>query len=133
MRGTGRKPNTNTKTTTGWKTGLNLVLAAWLFISPWVVVPSTLASSVNAWASGAVIFLVALASMRSRRPEDVKWVNAMFGAWVFIAPWILRFASVKAPAWNAWIVGGAVALLALWSGSEIASRHRAMDQRRDLG
>lgn len=124
---------TRTSTNTGWKTGLNLVLAAWLFISPWVVVSSTLASSVNAWASGAIIFLVALAAMRSRRPEDVKWLNAMFGAWVFIAPWILGFAAVTAAAWNAWIVGVAIALLALWSGSEAASRHRAMERRRDLG
>lgn len=122
-----------TGTQTGWKTGLNLVLAAWLFISPWIVVPSTLASSVNAWASGAVIFLVALASMRSRRPEDVKWVNALLGAWVFIAPWILGFAAATGAAWNAWIVGAAIALLALWSGSEIASRHRAVQERRDLG
>jgi len=122
-----------TSTKTGWKTGLNLVLAAWLFISPWIVSPSTLASSVNAWASGAVIFLVALAATRSRRPEDVKWVNALLGAWVFIAPWVLHFVAASGAAWNAWIVGGGIALLALWSGSEIASRHRAMEERRDLG
>lgn len=125
--------STEMRTQTGWKTGLNLVLAAWLFISPWVVVPSTLASSVNAWASGAVIFLVALATMRSDRPEDIKWLNALLGAWVFVAPWILGFAAFAAPAWNAWIVGAAIALLALWSGSEIAARHRATQERRDLG
>lgn len=121
------------QTQTGWKTGLNLVLAAWLFISPWIVVPSTLASSVNAWASGAVIFVAAMASMRSSRPEDVKWMNVLLGAWVFIAPWILGFAAVGGAAWNAWIVGAAIALLALWSGSEIASRHRAVRDRRDPG
>lgn len=118
---------------TGWKTGLILVLAAWLFISPWIVAPSTLVSSVNAWASGVVIFLVALTAMRSRRPEDVKWVNALLGAWVLVAPWILHFSSASGAAWNAWIVGGAIALLALWSGSEIAARHRAMEQRGDPG
>lgn len=121
------------RTRTGWKTGLNLVLAAWLFISPWIVAPSTLAGSVNAWASGAVIFLVALASMRSRRPEDIKWLNALLGAWVFIAPWILGFASATGAAWNAWIIGAAIALLALWSGTEIAARHRAMREPHDLG
>lgn len=122
-----------TDTRTGWKTGLNLVLATWLFVSPWIVFPSTLASAVNAWASGAVIFLVALASLRSQRPEDVKWLNALLGAWVFVAPWVLGFAAAAGAAWNAWIIGAAIALLALWSGSEIASRHRALERQRHPG
>lgn len=114
------------KTQTGWKTGLNLVLAAWLIVSPWIVVPTTTAASVNAWVVGAVVLVAAMASMRARRPEDVKWINVLLGAWLFAAPWVLGFATAMNVAWNAWIVGGAIALLALWSASEISARRRAV-------
>ena len=115
---------------TGWKTGLTMVLAAWLFVSPWIVVPTTLVASINAWIVGAVIFIVAMAAMRAPRPDDVKWLNVILGAWVFVAPWVLGFAGVLGAAWNAWIIGAAIALLAVWSSSEISSRRRAMERSR---
>lgn len=41
------------------------------------------------------------------------WTNLVLGAWLFVAPWLLGFASVSAGAWNAWIVSVVVALAAL--------------------
>lgn len=55
------------------------------------------------------------------------WVMLVFGAWLFLSPWILGFA-VGAPvgaeeavggpgaaAWNAWIFGVVVVALAIWA------------------
>lgn len=51
------------------------------------------------------------------------WVNLVLGVWVFLSPWILQRPSItgtgagegiaSAAAWNLWIVGVAVAVLAL--------------------
>lgn len=117
----------------GWKTGLTMVVAAWLFVSPWIVVPTTLAASLDAWIAGAVVFIVAVGSIQAPRPDDVTWLNAIAGAWLFVAPWVLGFVGTQGAAWNAWIVGAAVALLALWSSSESGTRRRAMEQRQHSG
>lgn len=108
-----------------WQTWFNFILGAWLFVSPWVLATTfNVASSVNAWILGALIFLVAIAAMRSGRPENAKWFNVLFGAWTFFSPWILGFALLGAAAWNAWIVGALVAILALWSALQIGSQRR---------
>jgi hypothetical protein len=38
--------------------------------------------------------------------------NLVLGAWLFVATWLLGFASVSVGAWNAWIVSVVVALAA---------------------
>ena len=54
------------------------------------------------------------------------WVMLVLGAWLFLSPWILGFATgvpvgaeavagPTAAAWNAWIVGVVVAVLAIWA------------------
>lgn len=120
-------------TGSGWKTGLTMVLGVWLAVSPWLVLPAPLASSVDAWVAGAAILLVATVSLRSRRPEEFQWFNVMLGVWVFLAPWALDFAGSAGAAWNGWIVGAAVAVLSLWSSSEVSARRRALERQRGRG
>lgn len=33
------------------------------------------------------------------------WVNAILGAWLFIAPWVLKTTIAPNSSWNAWIAG----------------------------
>jgi hypothetical protein len=43
-------------------------------------------------------------------------VNAVAGAWMFITPWVYHQATGTATvAWNAWIIGGLILLIALWA------------------
>ena len=99
-----------------WASWINLILGAILFISPWYSVtwfnPS---SSWNAWICGIVIMLVAIWALSSNAPEFISWINVLLGIWVFIAPWVLRFAAPSnLEAWTHWIVGGLVFLLGAW-------------------
>lgn len=48
---------------------------------------------------------------RDRNPADV--VNILAGVGLALSPWLLEFTTVAAAAWNAWIVGAAIALIAL--------------------
>jgi hypothetical protein len=52
---------------------------------------------------------------RTGRWQD--WAILILGAWLFVSPFILGYAPLAAAAWNAYVVGAAVAILAasaLW-------------------
>lgn len=50
--------------------------------------------------------------MRERLWQD--WVNMVFGAWLFIAPWI-GLAGMESAVWNSWFFGAAIAVFAIAS------------------
>ena len=102
--------------TTRWASWANLILGVILFISPWYSVTwfnST--SSWNAWILGVCIVLIAIWALSSAAPAFVSWINVILGIWVFISPWVLRFASASnLEAWTAWVIGALVFLLAAY-------------------
>lgn len=96
---------------------LNVVLGAWLFISPWVLdfVPADDASR-NAWiVGGAVAVIAAIVAVMGVR--YLAWANVVLGAWLFISPWALGYTNLDGASWNAWIVGVLVVIVAAVSGS----------------
>jgi hypothetical protein len=103
-------------TSTRWVHWINLILGAILFISPWYSVTwSNTTSSWNAWITGILIMLGAIWVLATTAPVFVSGIHALLGIWVFIAPWVLRFASTSnAEAWSHWIIGALVFLLAAW-------------------
>ena len=99
---------------------VNLVLAVWMFISPWVLqfAPGATAASVgaawNAWILAIVIGVFAIAALIKARPWE-EWINLIAGAWVFISPWVLGYyGGNHAAMWNALIVGALVFVLSIW-------------------
>ena len=42
-----------------------------------------------------------------------SWLNLVVGVWLFISPWVLGTTSDSATAWNAWIIGAAIFVVAL--------------------
>jgi hypothetical protein len=92
---------------------LNLIFAALLFISPWVIPYSgETAAAWNAWIVGVLVAaLAAIALMWSE--EWPEWVNAVLGAWTVVAPWILGFATNGAR-WTQLILGALVLVCAAW-------------------
>jgi len=113
-----------------WQDWANLVLALWLFISPWVLnfvvsqaapgaaggaVPGGMAGGAaawNAWVLGVLAFIAALAGLGSYAMW-AEWANLVFGIWIFIAPWVLGFSGVYNAAWDHWIVGALIFFIAL--------------------
>ena len=112
-----------------WPNWLNLVLAVWLFISPWVLGfgygpagtgPNTLtlnnAGATAAWDAWGVAVIVAVLSIAaiSRLAAWEEWVNLVVAVWLFFSPWILGFAGLHNATWNSLIVGFLIAALAVW-------------------
>jgi hypothetical protein len=119
---------------------LNVVLAIWLFISPWVLqfglgmqtasggaTPQAALhlAAWNAWVLGVIVFLVALSASTRRdawQNGSQEWFNLLLGIWIFVAPWVLGFSGVgdRAAAWDHWITGVLIFLVALWNLSTIS-------------
>jgi hypothetical protein len=96
---------------------VNLVLAALLFLTPWILgFASDRAAASNAWVSGILIGIVAVAAL-TKFTEWEEWVNLVLGLWVVVSPWVLGLATQTARTWVPVIVGLVVAVLAavkLW-------------------
>lgn len=113
----------------GWA---NMVLAVWLFVSPWVLnfglggavsqtsggtlVPAVMISRAawDAWVMGAVVFLVTL-SVMSRLDAWKEALSLIFGAWIFAAPWVLGFTRLTTASWDHWGTGALIFLVSLGS------------------
>jgi len=96
---------------------VNAVLAAFLFVSPWLLgFAQAPAAAWNAWLCGVVIAVLAGAAVAALQ-EWEEWVNGLVGLWTAVAPWALGFAGLTAAMWTHLGVGLAVAVLAgveLW-------------------
>ena len=68
----------------------NLVIAAFLIVSPWLLALTRETARVDAWLSGIVIALLALAAL-VLFAEWEEWIVLVCGAWVVASPWLLGF------------------------------------------
>jgi SPW repeat len=103
-----------------------LVLSVWFFISPWVLqfgagvhpgaapVAMVSAAAWDAWVMSVLVFLATLSAI-SRLEVWQIWLNLIFGAWIFVAPWVLGFSAAAAASWDHWIIGAVIFLISLWS------------------
>ncbi len=96
---------------------VNLVLGAWLFLSPWIFgFASETVASWNAWLSGIVITGLAIAALAAFA-EWEEWINLVVGIWVIVSPWLVGFSANATVAWVHYAVGvivAAVAAIRLW-------------------
>ncbi len=99
----------------------NLVLGAWLFLSPWILgFSGTSAAAWSAWVLGAlVVILSGLSISDQQRWED--WGNAAVGVIGFLAPWLFGFLGTSVAAWNFWIISLAVVIIAIWAATSPAT------------
>lgn len=99
---------------TRWQDWTNLLIGVWLLIAPWAL--ATSGDATSTWTAvlvGATVILVAVWALAVPGSSAAEWSNVLLGAGLVVAPWTLGFVEVGAAAWNAWISGSLVALLAL--------------------
>lgn len=122
-----------------WQDWANLILALFLFLSPWIfafAMPGGAGgaraasyASWDSWIVGLVIFVVAATALFRLQAWE-EWLNALLGLWLFIAPFLLGFINVPGAAWTHWIVGALVFIFAVWDLQSIRGipLHRALRQ-----
>jgi hypothetical protein len=93
----------------------NLVLAAFLFISPWMFAHASGTAAADLRVSGVAVAILSLAAMLAFATWE-EWANLLLGIWLIASPWILGFPHTTAMHFSIGI-GVAVAFLAaleLW-------------------
>jgi SPW repeat len=94
-----------------WFDVVNLALAIFLFLSPWMYrFASNLPVARDAWICGIVIGLASIWAIVSYS-EWEEWVNVVFGLWLLISPWILGFHNTVLPAMRVDVSVGIVIVL----------------------
>ncbi len=110
----------------------NLLLAALLFVSPWLFRLTNSPGKMDLWATGAVIAVISLAAITAYRNWE-EWANLLLGLWLIISPWLLGFAHTRAMHFSIG-VGVVVAFLAaldLWLHYDAAHFERSHQDQVD--
>src|SRR6478609_1255642 len=88
----------------------NLILGAFLFVSPWIFGFSGSTAAVNANIVGVIIAVLAIAALAAFAIWE-EWLNLIVGLWTLVSPWVLGFQETKAMTVHV-VIGAAVAILA---------------------
>ena len=73
----------------------NLLLAAFLFISPWMFAQANGIAAADLRVSGVAVAILSLAAMLAFATWE-EWANLLLGLWLIASPWILGFPHTRA-------------------------------------
>lgn len=100
--------------------GLNIIAAIWLVLSPFILGFGGTALATNAIVVGIVVGVLALIRVFSPLSTGwLSWINAIAGLWLIIAPFSIGYLGLAA-LWNSLILGLIVLVLSLWSSAATA-------------
>jgi SPW repeat len=113
-----------------WTSGMNVVLGAWLIVSPWMLGYSGAhnATWTDIGVGTCVLLVAALRVLYPEHSAALAWVNVALGAWLVAASYAIPYATGvdRTPVhWNDVLVGAGVIWFALWSltaGSRATTR-----------
>lgn len=105
-----------------WQDWANLVLGAWLFVSPWVLGYDGIAAG-NAHAVGVGVVVFALiAAYVPKAWEEI--INTLFGVWLVVCPFALGFSAATEVALHTVVVGILATAFAIWAMSNEKSFYK---------
>jgi SPW repeat len=88
----------------------NLILGAFLFISPWLFTYPAGHQWTNAIIAGIIIVVLSIAALAAFAVWE-EWINLVVGLWLIASPWILHFSGSTAMRVDV-AIGVVVAILA---------------------
>lgn len=95
--------------------GYQLLLAIFLFVSPWLFAFAHGAPGADAWLSAILVAISSFAALAVFR-EWEEWINFILGVWISVSPWIFGFQHTPAMRINlaVGILVAYLAILELW-------------------
>lgn len=102
----------------------NLILGAFLFLTPWIFKYPMGVEFWNAAAAGVIIAALSIAALAAFTVWE-EWLNLIVGLWLIASPWVLKFQDMSAMRVDV-AIGIVVAVLAaieLWSMWQEPPRH----------
>ena len=73
----------------------NLLLALFLFMTPWLLANANEDTKIDLWASGALIAGISFATLVAFSNWE-EWLNLLLGIWLVGSPWVLGFTHTRA-------------------------------------
>lgn len=112
--------------------GLDILAAIWLLISPFVLGFRYVASATtNDVIFGIIIgILAAIRFFGAYAASSLSWINAVLGLWILVSPWVLQYSYSAVATWNSVIVGIIIIVLASWSA---LATDTSRENRTDIG
>lgn len=97
--------------------GLNLLVAIWFFVSPWLYGAYHMANAWNSWIIGAVLAIVAAICLNTsnRNAANLSWLSVILAVWVFFSPWIFHYSVDRDRFISSLCVGVVVFVLSMMS------------------
>ncbi len=95
--------------------GLDVLAAIWILISPFVLRLDATATTNNVILGIAIGILALIRFFGAYEASWLSWICAVLGLWVLLSPWILRFSRDSRATTNNVIFGIVVIVLACWS------------------
>jgi membrane associated rhomboid family serine protease len=114
-----------------WQDWTNAALGAYVLFVPLFTRDSEGGATV--WAAeifGALIVLVALWALAQPASSAAEWTQAALGALYALAPFYLGYTDLPGAAWNAYIVGALVLVLALWALPQVSRLAKSPEHER---
>ncbi len=103
-----------------WQDWVELILAIWLFFSPFFLGYSSPSSTAayNSYVLGVLVAIFAIWALADPRRWE-EGINAILGLWLIISPFVLKFNSTDHVAmWNCIILGILIGIDALFAMSQ---------------
>ncbi len=94
---------------------INFLAGIWLILAPFILAYSSVRSALwNDIILGALILVFAAVGMSANNISWSRWLNLLFGIWVFFAPFILSYSATGRALWNDIILGLIVVIMSLF-------------------
>ena len=98
-----------------WQNWVNVVLGAWLVVSPWVLgFAEERTPAVVAWSMGAAVIVFAILGVRVQDAWE-EAITLVLGVLLMGAPWALEFADQRTATANVAVSGALVTVFAIWA------------------
>lgn len=106
----------------------NIILGAWLIVSPFLFYTFTATELWNSVILGIIVAVLAIIRLGLPKQSWLSLINGIAGIWLILSPFFLTFEATSAY-WNTIVLGIAVAIIGFVNGSMGAeeghsSRHR---------
>ena len=72
-----------------------LVLAIFLFVSPWLFAFAHGTLRIDTWVSAAIVAVISLLALIAFR-DWKEWIACIVGLWIAVSPWVLGFQHTRA-------------------------------------
>lgn len=97
---------TSPRAWTRWSDWVEVIVGVVALLSPLLWLDTSTKTLWTMVILGALIAIDGLVSLAAPRQMASETIQAVLGVLLFIAPWVMSFASDSGAAWTSWIAGG---------------------------